>query len=62
MKNLRYRLHYKIIHGKVWEDDYYFKREHMDFATLREAKEYFALLSENENGWIEDLITQKQVI
>lgn len=53
----RYSLHYQ---GKQkWQDDWVPAHEQVNFKTLKEAKEYLAILSESEHPYIVDNVTNK---
>lgn len=56
----RYSLHYTNHQGKQkWQDDWVPVHEQVNFKTLKEAKEYLAILSESEHPYIIDNVTNK---
>lgn len=58
---LRYRLHYKRLCKDANDYGSSIHKFHMDFKTKNEAIQYLNLLNEDEDGWIEDLVTGKKL-
>lgn len=59
---MRYTLFYMNHKGKKsWDDSWIPIKESIDFKTLKEAKDYLALMSEEDNAYIVDNVTKKEI-
>lgn len=59
---MRYTLFYTNHKGKKdWMDNWMPVKESVNFKTLKEAKEYLALMKEEENAYIYDNVSKKVV-
>ncbi len=58
----RYTLHYINHHdNKNWMDDWHPTKESVGFKTFNEANSYLSIMSEEDNAYIVDNVTNKVI-